>query len=79
LRVPVPGIAIIEAASARQFFLGDVEFVRLAGLDHEFASVAPSDTARNLTTEMTMPESVEDNLQEAIARLTELRSTGPDV
>ena len=73
---PITGIASVGAASARQFFLGDVEFVRLAGLDDEFAPVTLPDTARNHTSEMTMPESVEDNLNEAIERLTELRSTG---
>ena len=37
LGVPIAGIAAIGAASARQFFLGNGEFVRLAGLDDEFA------------------------------------------
>ena len=31
------GIAGISASSARQFFLGDCELVRLAGLDYEIA------------------------------------------
>ena len=45
--VPIAGIAAIGTASARQFFLGDGELVRLAGLDDEFAPVAFPDAARN--------------------------------
>jgi hypothetical protein len=51
--------------------------VRLAGLDDEFAPVSLSNAARNSAAEVTMTESVEDNLDEAIERLTELRPTGP--
>ena len=64
------------AASARQFFLGDGELVGLAGLDHEFAPVALPDPARNRAPEMTVTQTVEDDLHEAIERLAELRSTG---
>jgi hypothetical protein len=74
--VPIAGIAAFGASSARQFFLGDVELVRLAGLDDEFAPVSLSNAARNSAAEVTMTESVEDNLDEAIERLTELRPTG---
>ena len=76
LSVPIAGIAAIGAASARQFFLGDRELVRLAGLDDEFAPVALPDAARNRAPEMTVTEPVEDDLHEAIERLTELRPTG---
>ena len=74
--VPIAGIAAISAASARQFFLGDRELVRFAGLDDEFAPVPLSDAARNRATEMTMTEPIEDNLNEAFDSLAELRSTG---
>ena len=76
LGVPIAGIAAIGAASARQFFLGDRELVRLPGLDNEFAPVSLPDAARNYAPEVTMTESVEDDLNKAIERLTELRSTG---
>ncbi len=76
LAVPVAGIAIFIVGSARQFFLGNVELVRLAGLNDEFAPVTLPDTARNRAPEMTMPETVEDDLNDAVERLTELRSTG---
>ena len=59
-----------------QFFLGDCELVRLAGLDHEFAPVSLPDAARNRTPEVTMTEPVENNMNETIECLTELRSTG---
>ena len=45
LRVPVAGIAAVEAASARQFVLGNDELVRLAGADHELALAAVPDLA----------------------------------
>ena len=45
LGVPIAGIAAIGAALARQFILRNREFVRLAGLDDEFAPVALSDAA----------------------------------
>ena len=74
--VPIAGIAAIGAASARQFILGNRELVRLAGLDEEFAAVSLPDSARNRAPEMTMTETVEDDLNEAIKGLTELRSAG---
>ena len=76
LGVPIAGIAAIGAALARQFILRNREFVRLAGLDDEFAPIALPNDARNRTPEMTVTETVENNLHEAIERLTELRSTG---
>src|SRR5688572_18147871 len=74
--VPVAGIAAFSVSSARQFFLWDVELVRLAGFDDEFTPVTLPDTARNRAPEMTVTETVEDNLHETIERLTELRSAG---
>jgi hypothetical protein len=74
--VPISGIAAIGSASVRQFFLGDVELMRLAGLDDEFAAVSFSDAAGNHAPEMTVTEPVEDDLNEALERLAELRSTG---
>ena len=74
--VPIAGIAAIRAASARQFFLGDGKLVRLAGLDDELATVSLPDAARNRAPEVTMAEPVEDNLNETIERLTELRPAG---
>ena len=50
--------------------------MRLAGLDHELAPVSLSDAARNRAPEVTMAEPVENNLNETIERLTELRPTG---
>lgn len=41
--VPIAGIAIIGAASARQLILGNVELVRLARLNDEFATVSLAD------------------------------------
>ena len=74
--VPISGIAAIGSASARQFFLGDVELMRLAGLDDEFAPVSLSDAAGNHASEITVTEPVEDDLNEALERLAELRSAG---
>src|SRR4030095_5303162 len=74
--VPISGIVAIGSASVRQFFLGDVELVGLAGLDDEFAAVFLTDAAGNRATEMAVTEPVEDDLDEARDRLTELRSTG---
>ena len=74
--VPISGIAAIGSASARQFFLGDVELMRLAGLDDEFAPVSLCDAAGNHAPEMTVTEPVEDDLDEALDRLAELRPTG---
>ena len=53
-----------------------VNLWRLAGLDDEFAPIALPDAARNRTPEMTVTETIEDDLHEAIKRLTELRSAG---
>ena len=74
--VPIAGIAATRAASARQFILWDRELVRLAGLNDEFAPVSLPNSARNCAPEVTMAETVEDNLHESIERLSELRSTG---
>ena len=60
LGVPIAGIAAIGAALARQFILRNREFVRLAGLDDEFAPIALPNDARNRTPEMTVTETVED-------------------
>ena len=76
LGVPIAGIAGIGAVSVRQFFLGDGEPVGFASLDDEFAPVSLPDAARNRAPEVTMAEPVEDDLNETIERLTELRSTG---
>jgi hypothetical protein len=74
--VPIAGIAAIGAASARQFFFGDGELVRLAGFDNEFAAASLSDAARNRATEVTMTEPVDDDLNEALKCRAELRSAG---
>ena len=74
--VPIAGIATIEAASTRQFFLGDRELVRFARLDDELPPVAFPDRARNCTAEVPMTEPVFDDLNEAFERLTKLRSAG---
>ena len=74
--VPIAGIATIGAASARQFILRNRELVRLAGLNDQFAPVTLADNTRNRTPEMTVTETIEDDLYEAIERLTELRSAG---
>lgn len=57
--VPITGIGAISAVSARQFFLGNREFVRLACLDDEFSAVSFADAARNRAAEMTMAEPVD--------------------
>ena len=77
--VPIAGIAAFGASSARQLFLGDGELVGLARLDDEFAPVSLPDAARNGAPEVTMTKPVENDLNEAIERLTELRSTKPTV
>jgi len=74
--VPIAGIAAIGVASARQFVLRDRELVRLASLDDDLASVFLPDAAGNRATEMTMTEPIEDDLNEAIERCTELWSSG---
>jgi hypothetical protein len=74
--VPISGIAAISSASARQFFLGDVEFVRFAGLDYEFPPASLPDAARNCASEMAVTESFEDDLADALNGLAELRPTG---
>src|SRR5262249_28878762 len=71
--VPISGIAAIGAASARQFSLGDVELVGLAGLD-DAASL--SDATGNHAAEMTVTEPVEEDLDEVLECLAQLRSTG---
>jgi hypothetical protein len=76
LGVPVAGIAVIEAASARQFILRDGKLVGLAGLNDEFAPVSLPYAARNRTSEVTMTKPVEDDLTEAFKRLAELRPAG---
>jgi hypothetical protein len=76
LGVPIAGIAAIGAASARQFFLGDRELVRLPGLDNEFAPVSLPDVTRNCATEVPMTEPVEEHISEEFTRLAELRTTG---
>lgn len=57
--VPIAGIAVMGAVSARQFFLWDRELVRLAGLDDEFAAASFADADRDLAAEMTMTEPVD--------------------
>ena len=74
--VPISGIAAIGAASARQFSLGDVELVGLAGLDDQFAAASLSDATGNHAAEMTVTEPVEDDLDEVLERLAQLRPTG---
>lgn len=63
------------AASARQFFLGNSELVRLAGLDDEIAAISFPDAARYRATEVTVSETFEDGLNQPVKRLPKLRST----
>jgi hypothetical protein len=74
--VPIAGIAAIGSASVRQFFFRDGELVRLAGFDNEFAAASLSDAARNRATEVTMTKPVDEDLNEPLKRLAELRSAG---
>jgi hypothetical protein len=76
LGVPIAGIAAIDAASVRQFILRDCELVRLASLYDEFATVRLPYDARNRAAEITVSESLMDDLDEAFQRLAELRPTG---
>ena len=75
--VPIAGIAAMGAASARQFILGNRELVGFALLDDNFAPVSLADDARNRTSEMTVTEPVEYDLNKAFEYLTVLRPTGP--
>src|SRR5262249_1806844 len=70
--VPISGIAAIGAASARQFFLGDVELVGLAGADHEMALAAVSNLAGDRVVEEAMLEPIDDEPFQAIERLADL-------
>jgi hypothetical protein len=49
--------------------------VRLAGFNGKFTPVTLPDIARNRTPEMTVRETVEDNLHDALKHLAELQST----
>ena len=60
------------AASARQFVLGDSEFVALAGADHELAFAAVGDLAGDGIVEEAVLEPVDDKPFEAVERLADL-------
>jgi hypothetical protein len=72
LGVPVTGITLIKAASARQFFLRNSELVRLPGLNDEFASVLFPYAARNGAAKVTVTKPVSDDFSEALKGLTKL-------
>lgn len=72
--VPVSGITGTGALSARYFFLGNCELVRLTGVDDKFAAIPLPDVSRNGVTEVAVTKSVDESLNQAIARLAELRS-----
>jgi hypothetical protein len=74
--VPIAGIAVMGAASVRQFILRDRELVGLAGFDDEFAAAALPDATRNRATEMTVMKPFTDNLEQAVKRFAELWSAG---
>lgn len=72
LGVPVAGIAVIGAASVRQFILGDGELVRLAGADHQLALAAVGDLAGDGAIEEAVPQAIEHDLFEVPKRLGRL-------
>ena len=70
--VPIAGIAAFIAASARQFFLGDSELVRLAGADYELALAAVSDLAGDGAIEKAVVQPFHDDLFEMRERFGDL-------
>lgn len=72
--VPISGITAVRASSARQFVLGNGEFIALAGLYDEFAPLSLTDGARNGAAEMTVLQSVEEHLLKTGKSLANLRS-----
>jgi hypothetical protein len=75
---PIAGITAVGASSARQFGLGNGEFVAFARLYDEFALLPFPDGAKNCAAEMTVLQSVEEHSVKARTSLAHLRSAQAD-
>jgi hypothetical protein len=65
--VPIAGIAVRQRLM-RDFLLGDRKLVTLPCLDDEVAPVALADNARDGAAEMTVSETVKDDLRDLVER-----------
>ena len=70
--VPITGIAAFSAASARQIFLRDGEFVRLASADHKFTLAAAADLAGDGAVKEAVAQSFHHDPFEMCERLSNL-------